>query len=156
MNRFWSKVDRSAACWEWTAARNADTGYGVFWDGRGMALAHRVAYQLTKGAIPEGLAIDHLCRNRGCVNPDHLEAVTPKENNRRAEVWLGGARFQSGKTQCPKGHDYSESNTYRNPNTGRRHCRTCRNEWQRDKRKVMPTIRRGEKPGVTVRVTEIT
>src|SRR4051794_39286296 len=94
--RFWPKVDRSAgpdACWPWTAsiARN---GYGQFLDdGRITTTAHRVAYRLTHGAVDADMVIDHLCRNRACCNPDHLEAVTHDENMLRAR-----------KPTCQRGH----------------------------------------------------
>ena len=83
--RFWSKVNKSDSCWEWTGL-TVGNGYGRFWDantGR-MALAHRLAYEMVRGAIPPGLHIDHLCRNRKCVNPEHLEAVTQRVNNMRS------------------------------------------------------------------------
>lgn len=92
--RFWSKVDRRGAedCWEWLASRQPN-GYGQFSPGGragGMTTAHRVAYELTFGPIPEGLSIDHLCRNRGCVNPAHLEAVSQRENVQRG-AWCAPA-----------------------------------------------------------------
>lgn len=73
--RFWAKVSKADACWEWTASKLKGHGRynGVY--------AHRFSYELAKGPIPEGLQIDHMCHNRGCVNPDHLRAVTSKQNN---------------------------------------------------------------------------
>jgi hypothetical protein len=77
--RFWSKVDRTGDCWKWTAGLTG-SGYGRFrWDG-GEVAAHRFAYELLVGAIPDGLQIDHLCRNRACVNPAHMEPITQREN----------------------------------------------------------------------------
>jgi hypothetical protein len=109
-------------CIEWIASRQGQ-GYGQFYDRRGGAAhgkiaAHRWSYEWHIGPIPPGLHIDHLCRNRLCVNPDHLEAVTPIENLLRSE---GNHK----KTHCPKGHPYDELNTYRTP-AGGRICRTCR------------------------------
>ena len=82
--RFEAKVDKSRpdGCWQWTAATNG-RGYGQIWIAPKYMVAHRVAYKLFVGPVPEGLDLDHLCRNRGCVNPEHLEPVTRRENVRR-------------------------------------------------------------------------
>ncbi|MGW4028204.1 HNH endonuclease signature motif containing protein [Streptomyces sp. NPDC004838] len=118
--RFWSKVSGGdvATCWTWTAAIAPD-GYGRFWDGRQMAMAHRIAFELMQAPIPEGLVLDHLCRTTTCVNPWHLEPVAHQVNVAR------GHFPNSAKTTCPQGHLYSDANTYVSPH-GRRNCRTCK------------------------------
>jgi HNH endonuclease len=118
--RFWSKVQRSeSGCWEWTAAKTV--GYGRFADKGRTLLAHRVAYELLIGPIPEGLQIDHLCRNPSCVNPAHLEPVTSRENLLRG---VGEPARNAAKTHCPQGHEYSPENTY--AYRGMRMCVECR------------------------------
>lgn len=82
--RFWSKVRPTGFCWEWAGAHDS-MGYGIFTsENREVVRSHRVAFTLLVGQIPPGLHIDHLCRNKGCCNPDHLEPVTPSENSRRS------------------------------------------------------------------------
>lgn len=113
--RFEAKVDRgdgSGGCWEWIGAKGAD-GYGKFAI-EGFISAHRAAYTLLVGPIPDGLEIDHLCRNRACVNPDHLEPVSRSENIRRGVA---------GRTHCRRGHAFTPENTRLGPD-GRR-CRAC-------------------------------
>ncbi len=108
-DRFWAKVDKdgTGGCWLWTAG--ASHGYGgVRVDGR-YQKAHRVAYELIVGPIPEGLELDHLCRVRNCVNPAHLEPVTHRENALRSPI-MGG--WHRGITHCLRGHPFDEANTY--------------------------------------------
>jgi len=77
--RFWPKVDKSGDCWEWTASKTP-YGYGHFNHSKKWVGAHRLSWQLTNGPIPDGMQVDHMCHNRGCVRPGHLRLVTPKQN----------------------------------------------------------------------------
>jgi hypothetical protein len=117
--RVWSKIDASGICWEWTDSL-VRKGYGyVRWGGK-YRRAHRVVWELLVGTLPAGLEPDHLCRNRACVNPDHLEFVTHRVNTLRGNApHANNAR----KTHCPHGHEYTEANTY--IDQGKRRCRTC-------------------------------
>lgn len=131
VEHFWSRVVKSPSCWTWTGSRNEATGYcacNMRVEGGG-GYAHRVAYILAKGPIPAGLSIDHLCRNRGCVNPDHLEAVSHRENILRSPNAL--AAINAAKTHCPQGHPYSGSNLRLSADGRSRVCRTCGNERSR-------------------------
>lgn len=120
LQAFFDKVDKqSDGCWCWTGSLK-ETGYAQFYDGTKVVRAHRWAYEQLTGPIPEGRHLDHTCRVRHCVNPDHLEPVTKRENERRG---LKGEL----KTHCTKGHEYTEENTYRYKN-GHRRCRQCRRE----------------------------
>ena len=121
--RFMSKVEKTNNCWNWTACLDKN-GYGNFWYNK-RVFSHRFSYELFKGDIPQGLEIDHLCRNRSCCNPDHLEAVTTQVNTKRG---LTGKinHFNKNKTHCPQGHEYSGVN-----NKGRKICQICRTEQQR-------------------------
>lgn len=117
--RFWSSVVQLDECWDW-AGTKLKSGYGAFYNGERTVTAHRWAYEYIRAEIPEGLHLDHLCRNRACVNPWHLDPVPPVVNVRRGRA----GEVQRQKTHCPQGHEYTESNTYRSG--GRRFCKTCR------------------------------
>lgn len=114
INRFWSKVEKTENCWLWCAYIN-EKGYGYFYDGKNMVRVHRFAYEITVGAIPKDCEIDHTCRVRNCVNPDHLEAVSHREN------CLRGVGV---KTHCVRGHKFNVLNTWYNK-LGHRKCREC-------------------------------
>ncbi len=131
--RFWAKVDKSGDCWVWTSCVDAN-GYGKFSVKNRSAYAHIVAVDLTRGGTPDGLELDHLCRNPACVNPDHLEAVTHVENVRRGVSGARAAERGRAVTHCRKGHAFDDVNTMVNatgPRAGRRHCRTCLREANR-------------------------
>jgi hypothetical protein len=119
-------------CWIWQASIKTKTGYGSFgWGRRSYSIpAHRACFLLFVGSIPEGLELDHLCRRRACVNPDHLEPVTTKVNNNRGIGPECARQRQLAKTHCPKGHEYTEANTYRFGKNYRA-CRQCRRDLEK-------------------------
>jgi HNH endonuclease len=122
MERFWNKVDKSGDCWLWTGYVTPQ-GYGMFRLNGLASRAHRVAYELVNGPIPEGLVVDHLCRVRHCVNPSHLEPIVFHENIIRGTQ----GEWAKAKTHCPSGHEYTPENT-RIDERGSRQCRKCRHE----------------------------
>lgn len=140
--RFWSKVDVGTSCWLWTG--NTDrTGYGRYSfrrDGRTIfEAAHRYAFKAAGHAIPEGLVLDHLCRNRACVNPEHLEAVSNRVNILRG---AGQTARNARKTHCQQGHPFTPENTYRTSD-GARRCVECRRTDARE-RPIAVIVRSGE------------
>jgi hypothetical protein len=118
LERFSSKVKREDDCWLWQKTIQWN-GYGMMWFAGKTYAAHKFAYRQFIGEIGEGLVVDHLCRRRHCANPNHLEAVTPRENIMRGN---GVAAMNAAKTHCTKGHPYSHIN-----GQGRRVCRICIN-----------------------------
>lgn len=118
-------------CWHWLRYRSPD-GYGVISVKRIMTAAHQVALAISIGGVWEPpLQVDHLCRNRICCNPDHLDLVTPQQNTLRGRGPQVTAERRRAITHCPKGHAYDESNTYYRPPFGHRTCRACRREGMR-------------------------
>jgi hypothetical protein len=128
----------SGQCWEWKGRLNG-SGYGtvnnVYRHKPRNVLVHRFMYEMAVGPIPSELQIDHLCRNRACGNPKHMELVTSRENTLRGD---GPTAKNTRKTHCPRGHEYTPENTYTPPGTNHRYCKTCKREvdWQRRGRRV--------------------
>lgn len=127
-----ARKDRSVdECWPWPGTVNSH-GYGQFsWFGpneelprRTQANASRVAFHLMNGAVPDGFHVDHVCRNRRCVNPSHLRAVSPRDNYL---LGVGPSAENARKERCVRGHSLSGENLY--ARNGRRHCRACRAEY---------------------------
>lgn len=136
---FWSKVNKDGPvpphrtdlgpCWEWTAATTG--GYGRFSIGRRMRQAHRLAYELLVGPIPKGKQIDHICRNRRCVNPKHHEAVSNRVNALRG---MSPTAIAWRSRLCLRGHSMTPDNTYVRPD-GDHICRICKIERDRTYRR---------------------
>lgn len=115
-----ARIERTGGCWVWTGYRNVG-GYGRVSINGKLLLVHRIVYTALVGPIPEGLTLDHLCRNTSCVNPAHLEPVTLRVNTRRSDRTR--ASINAARTHCPQGHPYDEANT--RWWGGGRFCRTC-------------------------------
>lgn len=119
---FWEHVHVGGVCWEWTRATDGKSRgreYGRVKRGGKVWLTHRYAWEQLVGPIPDGMTIEHICRNKRCVNPDHLELLTLAENGRRNN--------NTRKTHCSKGHEYTPENTHVYEGKYRsRICKTCR------------------------------
>lgn len=120
----------NTGCWLWMGSHQPQ-GYGTIWNGKRPEQAHRVSYREFVGEIPDDCDIDHVCRQRACVNPDHLEAVSHQENMRRSDALMG---INARKTHCKRGHELSGANLRINPN-GSRQCRQCVNFHGREARR---------------------
>ncbi len=144
---FWCQAipEPNSGCWLWMGSLNS-CGYGknnkhVL----GTRSAHRTAYMLANGTIPEGLTVDHLCRVRSCINPDHLDLCTLRENIRRAPKFKGEFVVE-GNFTCPSGHSYTPENTriYK----GYRYCRACHRAHVADldrRKRAAGFVKRGSK-----------
>ncbi len=125
IERFLEKISFvENGCWEWTSTKSGN-GYGQFWFNKKMHNSHKISYEFFLGDIPTGLEIDHLCRNRICCNPSHLEAVTHKENTLRG---IGITAINFKKTHCKNGHEFTPENIYVSKE-GFRYCVICRSIW---------------------------
>lgn len=135
--RFWSKVDKTGpgGCWVWTGYTHL--GYGKFSlrvNGVEKNLrAHRVSYSLLVREVAPGEILDHLCRVRKCVNPEHLRIVTNREN---VLCGIGPTAINAQKTHCANGHEFNEVNT-RYLKTGERRCRLCVRMWSKESARVL-------------------
>ncbi len=129
VERFWLKVQKSKKCWEFEGGPTGHNGlYRKISRGskeEGFVYAHVFSYQLAYGPIPDGLVVDHVCRNPTCIRPSHLRAVTQKENILSSPITL--AAINARKTHCPSGHLYDTKNTYRSKR-GIRYCRACQRD----------------------------
>ena len=125
VDRLMARVNMTAGCWEWTGYVHPTTGYGMFTvRSIGTRPAHRWVYESVVGAVPAGMELDHLCRNRMCVRPDHLEPVTRHENIMRGDGPAMTRARAAARATCRNGHPWDEGNTARNPD-GSRRCRAC-------------------------------
>ena len=117
---FFQKASMGDGCWKWLGSKYRN-GYGKL--GKTGVMAHRIAYELTRGEVPKDMCLDHLCKQRDCINPDHLEIVTLTENVMRGE---SQAAQNGRKTHCIRGHEFTSENTYTPPKRQtRRYCKTC-------------------------------
>lgn len=147
--RFWASVEPTGFCWTWTGKVQERSGHGRFNPTRQASIAaHRYAYESLVGPIPEGMTLDHLCRNPPCVNPDHTEPVTNRVNVLRG---FGITAQQARQTHCKRGHEFTPGNTYVTKR-GIRQCREC----SRAKNRIANAQQRECRDcGSTMRVTSL-
>lgn len=128
----WKSINPETGCWEWTRTLSED-GYGkVPISGSRYGSVHRISYQIAKGEIPDGFELDHLCRNRRCFNPDHLEPVTRRTNVVRGLLPGMMKRKAVSQTHCKNGHLlFGENLVLQGPEKKFRVCRICRAERQK-------------------------
>jgi len=140
--KFWSRVSKSEGCWTFRGPHQNGYGrFGTTFGSRSQQFEirpHRLSYELTIGPIPQGLDLDHLCRNRGCVNPAHLEPVTRRTNLMRGNSI---SALESRQTHCKRGHALTLDNLRSYElKLGKRNCRTCVNELQRLRRQKVKVV----------------
>jgi hypothetical protein len=136
--RFMARVNKTDTCWLWTRGINSK-GYGLFHFRARDVLAHRFAYEALVGPVPDGLELDHLCRVRHCVNPQHLEPVTRRVNSQRGDHLTN--HWERRKTHCNRGHEFTAENTAYRGERRWRQCRTCHRERMRAAYHNSPELR---------------
>jgi len=129
--RFMIRTTVTDGCWDWLGAKTPD-GFGIFSVGNKNVSAQRYAYEILVGkTIPKGYRVVHLCKNRSCVNPKHLDVQTPSENMKDTLAGFKFGLMQRIKKKCPKGHSYNKENTIFTKD-GRRICKECQRVWSRN------------------------
>jgi hypothetical protein len=144
---FWDRVVTTPGCWRWNGWHHTKTGYpGVTisptrWkaDRKRNLLVHRLMYWAMNGSLSDSLVVDHLCNNRWCINPLHLEETTQRENLARAP------HNHRDATHCVNGHEFTAANTYEYPSGNQRGCRECRRQYSREYMRAYRKAKREEK-----------